>query len=176
MHHDQAPPVDQTLRRCTQPLGDLFEQGHALVEVLIELIVSAVDTYIAALPSDLEHPFLGRRPAPGTGQQGWRFTDSWFSRLNQSGFHTNHVHPHGWLSSAHYVQVPPSFQGSPSTQGWLQCGQPDFDAGLIDPVRLRVPPSPGRLVLFPSMFWHGAMPFDEDAERLTIAFDVVPAV
>jgi hypothetical protein len=30
-------------------------------------------------------------------------------------------------------------------------------------------------VLFPSLMWHGTTPFHDDAERLTIAFDVVPA-
>jgi Putative 2OG-Fe(II) oxygenase len=30
------------------------------------------------------------------------------------------------------------------------------------------------LVLFPSYFWHGTVPFESSADRLTIAFDVVP--
>jgi hypothetical protein len=35
-------------------------------------------------------------------------------------------------------------------------------------------PAVGRLVLFPSYFWHGTFPFTDDGMRLTIAFDVVP--
>jgi hypothetical protein len=31
------------------------------------------------------------------------------------------------------------------------------------------------LVLFPSYFWHGTVPFASDQRRLTLAFDVVPA-
>ena len=42
-------------------------------------------------------------------------------------------------------------------------------------VRRHVQPRAGRLVLFPSMFWHGTSPFQEPATRLTIAFDVMPA-
>jgi len=38
-----------------------------------------------------------------------------------------------------------------------------------------VQPRVGRLVLFPSMFWHGTTPFDDAQARLTIAFDAVPA-
>ena len=56
----------------------------------------------------------------------------------------------------------------------LQFGEPDFDCGLRDAVRMRVQPRPGRLVLFPSLFWHGTSPFSEQATRLTIAFDVMP--
>ena len=32
----------------------------------------------------------------------------------------------------------------------------------------------GKLVLFPSYFWHGTVPFTSENTRLTIAFDVVP--
>jgi hypothetical protein len=30
------------------------------------------------------------------------------------------------------------------------------------------------LALFPSYMWHGTVPFTQGAERLTIAFDLVP--
>jgi hypothetical protein len=34
-----------------------------------------------------------------------------------------------------------------------------------------IEPKPGRLVLFPSYFWHGTRPFAA-GERLSVAFDV----
>jgi hypothetical protein len=37
-----------------------------------------------------------------------------------------------------------------------------------------VQPRPGRLVLFPSYMWHGTMPIEGEAPRMTIAFDMVP--
>jgi hypothetical protein len=37
-----------------------------------------------------------------------------------------------------------------------------------------VQPHPGRLVLFPSYFWHGTVPIQGPDARLTIAFDAVP--
>jgi hypothetical protein len=39
---------------------------------------------------------------------------------------------------------------------------------------LSVRPELGLLVLFPSYFWHGTLPFHSDQPRLTVAFDVVP--
>jgi hypothetical protein len=30
------------------------------------------------------------------------------------------------------------------------------------------------LVLFPSYFWHGTVPFASEQARLTVAFDVLP--
>ena len=169
LHRDRVAPVDQTLRHGTQTLGDIFEQGLPLVNALKARISEAIDGYIARLPEDRLHPFLRRR------QAAWRYTDSWSSCLGAGGYHTNHVHPHGWISSSYYVKVPPSSQEAGGHPGWLQFGEPDFDCGLRDAVRMRVQPRPGRLVLFPSMFWHGTLPFSEPATRLTIAFDVMPA-
>jgi hypothetical protein len=36
-------------------------------------------------------------------------------------------------------------------------------------------PEIGRLVIFPSYFWHGTVPFESESPRLTVAFDMVPA-
>lgn len=168
LHKDVAAPVDQTLRKGTQTLGDIFEQGHPLVDLLKARIAEAIDAHIRSLPEDPTHPFLKRRAS------SWQFTDSWSSRLGQGGFHTNHVHPHGWLSSAYYVQVPEAAADPERREGWLQFGEPDFDAGLVEPVRRRVQPKPGRLALFPSLMWHGTTPFADPSPRMTIAFDVMP--
>ncbi len=173
LHGDRRAPIDQTLRGGTQTMGDLFEQGHPLVDGLKVRIGEAVDRYVTGLPQDAAHPFLGRR-----GAGGWRYTDSWSSRLWQQGFHTDHVHPHGWISSAYYVAVPHGVAEHPQHEGWLQFGQPDLPLPGLSRnalVQRLVAPKPGRLVLFPSMLWHGTVPFSATAERLTIAFDAVPA-
>ena len=172
LHGDHQAPIDQTLRGGTQTMGQIFEQGHPLVNALKARIVEAVNTFVAGLPQDGAHPFLGRR------EGGWRFTDSWSSRLSAQGFHTDHVHPHGWVSSAYYVAVPDGVAEHPQHEGWLQFGRPDLPLPGLDRdslVQRRVAPRPGRLVLFPSMLWHGTVPFSVAAERLTLAFDIVPA-
>lgn len=172
LHADRRAPIDQTLRGGTQTQGDLFEQGHPLVDALKTRIGEAIERYLASLPVDGQHPFLGRRSA------GWRFTDSWSSRLHQQGFHTDHVHPHGWISSVCYVAVPEGLADHAAHEGWLQFGRPDLPLPGVDReslVQRRVAPRAGRLVLFPSMLWHGTVPFSAAAERLTIAFDLVPA-
>jgi hypothetical protein len=92
-------------------------------------------------------------------------------RLTGSGFHVNHVHPAGWLSSAFYVALPEAAMGGEDHAGWLAIGEPQAELGLdLPPIRL-VEPRPGRLVLFPSTMWHGTRPFGE-GERLTVAFDI----
>lgn len=174
LHQDRQAPIDQTLRGGTQTVGNIFDQGHPLVDALKVRITEAVARYVATLPDDPSHPFLARRTAAAAG---WRFTDSWSSRLQRQGFHTDHVHPHGWVSSAYYVAVPEACADATARQGWLRFGRPDLPLPGLDIdslVQREAQPVPGRLVLFPSMAWHGTRPFDDGAERLTVAFDVMP--
>ena len=84
------------------------------------------------------------------------------------------MHPHGWISSVCYVAVPAAAQDTTRREGWLHLGQPEFGDSTFAQPRRMVQPRVGRLVLFPSMFWHGTTPFDDAQARLTIAFDVVP--
>lgn len=173
LHTDAQAPIDQTLRHGTQTRGDLFDLDLPLVQALKRQITTAISTWLANLPAEPGHPFLGRLPAP---PRAWRFTDSWSSRLRRSGFHTNHIHSHGWLSSCYYVATPPSALHDGSRDGWIKFGEPD----LPEPLRSSLPasrmeaPQPGRLALFPSYLWHGTTPFQDEAYRLTVAFDVLP--
>ncbi len=176
MHSDAQAPIDQTLRQGSQTLGDIFDQGQPLVMQLKERIAQAVDRYIAhlhALPADDGHPLLGRTSSR------WRFTDSWSSRLVSGGFHTPHVHPHGWISSCYYVALPTvmvASEGAATSQaGWIQFGAPDLAVpGHALTARRAVQPMVGRLVLFPSFMWHSTLPFTDSQPRLTVAFDVMP--
>jgi tetratricopeptide (TPR) repeat protein len=176
MHTDAQAPIDQTLRHGSQTMDNLFDQGHPLVEQLKGRISQAIDQYIAhldSLPADDSHPLRGRT------SPRWRYTDSWSSRLRSNGFHTNHVHGHGWISSCYYVALPPvmtAHADGPSTRaGWITFGTPDISIpGCNLSPRRQVQPRVGRLVLFPSFMWHGTLPFTDTQPRLTIAFDVMP--
>ena len=165
LHTDREAPIDQTLRRGTQTRGNLLDQPHPRVQALKTQLSAAIDRYVAELPAEKGHPFLGRN----TGR--WTYVASWSSRLRSQGFHTNHVHTLGWISACYYVAVPPAVQQG--TAGWIKFGEPDMDLQL--PPRRVEQPQPGRLLLFPSCMWHGTVPFEDTAERLTIAFDLRPA-
>jgi tetratricopeptide (TPR) repeat protein len=168
VHTDSREHVDQTLRGGTQTFERLFFAGHDLVEALRVRIEEAIARYTAQMREAPEHPLLGRR------QKTFGFAGSWSSRLHDCGFHTNHIHPKGWISSCYYVAVPDVAADAQGRQGWLKLGEPNFDAHLQDPIRRVVQPKPGRLVLFPSYMWHGTVPFHSSQDRTTIAFDAVP--
>ncbi len=169
--HPQAKKFhNQTLREGTQTVGDLFGAGHELVERLRERVDQAVARYITGLKEDTAHPFLSRR------SRDFRYATSWSSRLGDCGFHVNHTHPRGWISSCYYVGVPDVVQDATQQQGWIKFGESAFDhLREKNPPRRSEQPAPGRLVLFPSYMWHGTNPFHAPTARTTIAFDVVPA-
>jgi tetratricopeptide (TPR) repeat protein len=169
LHPDTREFIDQSLRGGTQTVNNLFGAGHDLVERIHERITEAITRYIAEVRTGEDHPFVRRRTS------GFRMGGSWSSRLKDCGFHANHIHPSGWISSCYYAALPDAVRDETEKQGWIKFGEPSFDAGLADPVRRVVQPRPGRLVLFPSYMWHGTIPFRSSAPRTTIAFDVLPA-
>jgi tetratricopeptide (TPR) repeat protein len=168
VHPKTREYLHQSLRGGTQTPEHIFGAGHNLVDRLQHRIAEAVHRYMAGLKEDESHPFLSRRA------RTFQYAGSWSSRLRDCGFHVNHVHPDGWISSCYYVNVPEVVQDREARQGWIKFGEPDFDMAPKIPVRRTIQPVPGRLVLFPSYTWHGTTSFRSAAPRTTIAFDAVP--
>lgn len=169
LHARSGQPLEQSVRGGTQTDGPLLSRIDPEIVALRRQLVEAVAQHIAQLPpARTGHPQLGRRR-----DRPVRCAGSWSIRLSRQGFHTAHVHPDGWFSSAFYVDVPPVTAMGEAPNGWLQLGQPPADlANGLEPLRL-IEPRPGRLVLFPSTLWHGTRPID-GGERLTVAFDIAP--
>lgn len=168
LHTRKAAPMDQSLNRGTQTPGNLFARNSRLLSLLQGSLRQAVADYIAGLPEDSGHPFLGRP------RNAFDFAGSWSCCLKSSGFHTNHLHPKGWISSAYYVDLPPAVAAGEGNQGALKFGESPFGLGEDDRPSRIVTPAAGKLVLFPSYFWHGTVRFSADRPRLTVAFDIVP--
>ena len=168
LHPRTREYINQSLRGGTQTAAHLFGAGHGLVERLRARIDEGVARYIAELKADEKHPFLSRR------RGGFAYSGSWSSRLKDCGYHVNHLHPSGWISSCYYVGVPEAVKDETAKQGWIKFGEPSFEAALKNPVRRAIQPVPGRLVLFPSYMWHGTVPFHDSTARTTVAFDAVP--
>ena len=167
LHRDQQHPLDQTLRGGTQTSDDLFTLPDPLIATVRGMIEARVKAWIAALPEDPAHPFLRRN----TGR--FAFSGSWSVRLRNTGFHENHIHPEGWISACYYVALPDAV--ARDHQGWLKFGETGLRLGARERISRVIRPEPGLLVLFPSYFYHGTVPFDDAGHRTTIAFDIVPA-
>jgi tetratricopeptide (TPR) repeat protein len=171
LHTAHREPVNQSLRGGSQTSGVLFGRRDAVIAALRDAIAAAVTRYAGSLPDDPAHPFLGRKAS------GIRFKGSWSVRLRSSGRHVNHFHQEGWISSAYYVSLPPAVTqaSDDDLSGCIQFGEPPAELGLDLGPRRVIRPRTGQLVLFPSYLWHGTVPFHDEAPRITVAFDAVPA-
>jgi len=167
LHRTEQRPLDQSLRGGSQTMHNL-SADNPVIAAFFAMIDEPIRDYINRLRDDeRDHPTDRRKSA------GYRIGGSWSVRLMPGGFHVNHVHPQGWISSAFYVELPKS--GDPQgQQGWLKFGETDGTyAGCA--ADYLVKPAAGMLVLFPSYMWHGTVPFENGGRRLTAAFDVIPA-
>jgi tetratricopeptide (TPR) repeat protein len=166
LHAVSGRYLNQSVRGGSQTDGPLFSRVDPEIRALRRLIVEAVSRYSAGLAS-LPDSHPQKKSAAGSKV---RFTGSWSVRLVDGGFHANHVHPRGWISSALYIALPEALS---EDEGALTLGEPPAELGLeLEPTR-RIPPEVGQLVLFPSWMFHGTRPFPA-GERLTVAFDVAP--
>jgi tetratricopeptide (TPR) repeat protein len=168
LHQRERRPLAQSLRGGTQTDRNLPREVPVFAEFFAMLDGPIRDSMAQLREIDARHPTARRLPA----SNAYRISGSWSVQLQPGGFHVNHVHPAGWLSSAYYVELPRIDAGD-SRAGWISFGEPGIPVPGLGPEHF-VKPEPGLLVLFPSHLWHGTVPFTEGGRRLTAAFDVVP--
>ena len=167
-HRFVAPPLDQSLRAGTQTPRGLLGDPNPVIRAFLDAIQGPIRAYCEHMGTDPAHPLSVRN----TGST--RMIGCWSVRLHRDGFHVNHVHSEGWISSAYYVEVPDEVNDEEAKSGWIKFGEPKFPIPDAAPEKF-VQPAAGKLVLFPSYMWHGTTPIRGDDARMTIAFDVVPA-
>jgi tetratricopeptide (TPR) repeat protein len=159
----------QSLRQGTETTQDLSRSRDPVIQALFHAFAAPIARY-------RDHIGQGQDALRRRNRGASRYNGSWSVRLHSAGYHTNHVHPRGWISSACYIQLPDSMRAGRTAEGILSFGAP----GLLTTPALNaewsVRPEVGLLVLFPSYFWHGTLPFHSEQPRLTVAFDVVPDI
>ncbi len=167
MHVTRTHPVGQSLRHGSQTNQSLLNAAHPAVKAFTQAVDGPIRRHIEAIGQGGKHPVRMRN------RGGYAVAGIWSVRLRPGGFHIDHVHPEGWLSSACYIELPRAVEGE-GRQGWIQFGQPGIATEPPLPAEHWVKPEPGMLVLFPSYMWHGTVPFEGEEPRLTVAFDLVP--
>ena len=157
----------QSLRRGTETTQDLSRSQDPVIQALFHAFAAPIARYRDQMGE-------GKDPLRRRNRGTSRFNGSWSVRLHSAGYHTSHVHPRGWISSACYIQLPDSMRAGHTAEGILSFGTPGMITMPSLDAELSVRPELGQLVLFPSYFWHGTLPFHSEQPRLTVAFDVVP--
>jgi tetratricopeptide (TPR) repeat protein len=168
LHRLKSHPLENSLRHGSQTAQSLRQSDDPAIRGFFAAIDAPICAYMAALGP-------GSDPLRARNTGAYDIRGAWSVRLQPGGWHVDHIHPQGWLSSAFYVETPAAALDTPDREGWIRFGQPrprttpPLEAGR------HVRPAPGALVLFPSYMWHGTVPFTSDESRMSIAFDVVPA-
>lgn len=166
LHGLKAHPIQQSLRGGSQTQA-LLTSDEPVIQAFFRSVDRVVADHIAWLGA-------GDDPVRSRITGSHRVKAAWSVLLRPKGFHVNHFHPEGWLSSAFYVETPAAAVDAGDHQGWLKFGQPAIPTNPTLPPQHFVRPEPGTLVLFPSYLWHGTEAFTTDEARMSIAFDIVP--
>jgi hypothetical protein len=153
LHGPLTHPVGQSLRHGSQTQRSLLDYPDPEIRAFFHVIDAPIRRHIKAVGE----------------AGGYQVSGAWSVRLNRQGYHTDHVHPEGWLSSAFYIRLP---KGE-GREGWIKFGEPGTPTSPRLEAEHWIKPEPGMLVLFPSYMWHGTAPFSADETRLTCAFDLV---
>lgn len=169
LHNPHGHPLlFQSLRHGTETTDDLTRSTDPAIQALFK-------TFDAPIRDYLTHIGHGSDPLRRRNNDNYRFNGSWSVRLRTAGYHNNHVHPRGWISSACYIDLPDSMANITTDDGCLTFGVPGIATTPTLHAEHVIRPEIGMLVLFPSYFWHGTVPFTSDRTRLTVAFDVLPS-
>lgn len=167
--HDamRHPLLFQSLRHGTETTGDLTRNADPILRALFNAFDAPIRDYMQRIGH-------GNTPLQCRNSGSYSFSGGWSVRLRTHGFHENHVHPAGWISSACYIKLPHRAANSEVNEGALTFAEPGIPTSPKLSAEYEVRPEVGTLVLFPSYFWHGTVPFDGADTRLTVAFDAVP--
>ena len=166
-HPFAVHPLDQSLRNGSQTARNLVTDPDPAIGAILKAFEEPIAQYRQAIGTAAGHPLSSRNRGAAS------FNGAWSIQLRREGFHVNHVHPKGWISSAYYVSVPEEVNDVTTMSGWLKFGETRYPVPGAQP-EVFVKPRPGRLVLFPSYMWHGTNPIHGDQPRITIAFDAIP--
>jgi Flp pilus assembly protein TadD len=166
-HRFTTHPLDQSVRNGSQTARSLLTDPDPAIRALMQAFAAPLRSYQQLIGASSAHPLSARNRGSA------RFSGAWSVQLRREGYHVNHFHPQGWISSAYYVSVPDEVNNLDLMSGWIKFGEPRFAVPTAVP-EVFVKPHPGRLVLFPSYLWHGTNPIHGSEPRTAIAFDAVP--
>jgi len=149
--------------------GELLDPPIGPMIQMEDVINQAIGWYVQELPDLPEHPFIQVCPT------AWHLT-AWGVVLKNKGHERSHIHPNGWLSGVFYVQLPEIIDDAQyKPQGWLEFGRPTADLHIQTLPETEVyKPEYGSIILFPSYFYHGTVPFESAEKRICISFDAEP--
>ncbi|KOU50052.1 TIGR02466 family protein [Streptomyces sp. WM6378] len=149
------------VRDADKTTSDVLRWEHPAIDQLRRWILDA-----ACAMND--HVGAGRNAA---GQEQAMVAEAWAVVYRPEGLHQLHSHHDAAWSGVYYVATGRMTEGT----GLLEFVDPRPGAAAREPARLplyRLTPTPGMLVAFPAWLRHWVTPYQGDAQRIVIAFNI----
>lgn len=164
-HSFEAHPFNQSLKGAGSQLTSIDKTADC------PALAAFPQAVLPSLRDYLQSVDRTRALASETDAELRERLEIWSVRLRRTGWHIDHIHSRGIISSACHLLVPETIRQGPA--GWLRFGKPGIETMPELDAEYHHRPETGILVLFPSYIWHGVSPYDEDTERMSVAMDVV---
>ena len=149
-----------------QTAGNFFAMEKVFITEIESIIRAEIEKYRVNF-KDSEEGFIKHWP---TSYDIY----GWLVCMQSGGELASHMHDPGWLTGSIYINVPPKSKANGGNL--VLCvgdqknvlGADKSQESIIDVVT-------GSLCFFPSSLHHYTVPFEEEENRIVLAFDVLPA-
>ncbi|MFQ5954442.1 MAG: putative 2OG-Fe(II) oxygenase, partial [Kiloniellales bacterium] len=147
---------------------NILLDDHPVTRTLESMMRGFYQDYLAAALAGAADPYFDAPPAV------------WYVKANavvltSNGYQDPHIHPVGYCSGVYYVRIPePVKTAVDSENGYIRFGRAAPGAASDRTRYVTVKPEEGLMLIFPSYFWHGTIPFESDEDRVCVAFDIEP--
>ena len=148
-----------------QTAGNFFALGKVSETEIENIIHAEIEKYRVQF-KDSDEGFIKNWPTSYD-------IKGWLVCMQSGGKLAPHIHDTGWITGSIYINVPPK---SEPNSGNLVLRLSDQEQGLgVESSQERIiDVMTGSLCLFPSSLHHHTVPFEEEENRIVLAFDVIP--
>lgn len=148
-----------------QTAGNFFTLSKVSQTKIESILHAEIEKYRIRF-KDSEEGFIRNWPTSYT-------VGGWLVSMQSGGSLTAHIHDTGWITGSVYINVPPKSEiDSGNIVLCLSDQKPELGAenGHESSIDVKT----GNLCLFPSSLHHYTVPFEEEENRIVLAFDVIP--
>ena len=148
-----------------QTPGNLLDSKEKVIEKLSGIIDQRIDLYKAKY-SKMDCDLISKWPSSFS-------VKAWAVVIKKGGYLKFHNHEFGWISGSLYLNMPKV----KNDEGKIEFSLKGPKYPLIDKSKLKsisFSPKEACSIIFPSSLFHRTIPFDDDENRVSIAFDLRP--
>ena len=162
-------PKDYSTRKGYHT-GDITDAASGPIFEYLTWLRGEIDEVVVACRTARSDPFERRAP------DNYKL-NVWGVVMENQGYQAAHIHRDAWLSGVYYPKVPADVRADdPNHAGWIEFGTPyDYPKRKTVSDTKLIKPEVGRVIFFPSYFYHRTVPLNATDTRISIAFDVIPA-